>query len=255
MAAPMEQFEIHKVVALPTIAGLDLSITNVTLAMLAAGVVLCGFFTLAAKPAVVPGRLQSVGELLFELIDDLAHSIIGHEYKRYVPLVFTLFTFIAAMNLLGMLVVIPTATSQLAITATLAILTIAIVLAVGFARNGLGFFKLFVPSGVPWPLLILMVPIEFISFLVRPLTLALRLFGNMIGGHVVLNIFGSFVVSLALLALGGGVASLAWAVSALSLGSVVALIALEFIVAFLQAFVFAALACVYLNDVVNLHSH
>ncbi len=255
MAAPMEQFEIHPILELPKIAGIDVSITNVTLAMLASGVVLCALFGLAAKPAVVPGRLQSVGELLFELIDDLAHSIIGHEYKRYVPLVFTLFTFIAAMNLLGMLVVIPTATSQLAITATLAILTIAVVLVVGFARNGLGFFKLFMPSGVPWYLLILMIPIEVISFLVRPLTLALRLFGNMIGGHVVLNIFGSFVVSLALLALGGGVASLAWLVSALSLGSVVALIALEFIVAFLQAFVFAALACVYLNDVVNLHSH
>ena len=255
MAAPMEQFEIHRIVELPKIAGIDVSITNVTVAMLASGVVLCALFGLAAKPAVVPGRLQSVGELLFELIDDLAHSIIGHEYKRYVPLVFTLFTFIAAMNLLGMLVVIPTATSQLAITATLAILTIAVVLVVGFARNGLGFFKLFMPSGVPWYLLILMIPIEVISFLVRPLTLALRLFGNMIGGHVVLNIFGSFVVSLALLALGGGVASLAWLVSALSLGSVVALIALEFIVAFLQAFVFAALACVYLNDVVNLHSH
>jgi F-type H+-transporting ATPase subunit a len=255
MAAPMEQFEIHRLVALPTVLGVDLSITNVTLAMLGAAVVAGGFLALAAKPAVVPGRMQSVGELLFELIDDLAHSIIGHEYAKYVPLVFTLFMFIATMNLLGMLVVIPTATSQLAITATLAVLTIAIVLVVGFARNGLGFFKLFVPSGVPWPLLFLMVPIEIISFLVRPLTLALRLFGNMIGGHVVLNIFGSFVVALALLGLGGGVASLAWLVSALSLGSVVALIALEFIVAFLQAFVFAALACVYLNDVVNLHSH
>ena len=255
MAAPMEQFEIHRLVALPTVLGVDLSITNVTLAMLGAAVVTGGFLALAAKPAVVPGRMQSVGELLFELIDDLAHSIIGHEYAKYVPLVFTLFMFIATMNLLGMLVVIPTATSQLAITATLAVLTIAIVLVVGFARNGLGFFKLFVPSGVPWFLLILMVPIEVISFLVRPLTLALRLFGNMIGGHVVLNIFGSFVVALALLALGGGLASAAWLVSALSLGSVVALIALEFIVAFLQAFVFAALACVYLNDVVNLHSH
>ena len=255
MAAPMEQFEIHRLVALPTVLGVDLSITNVTLAMLGAAVVTGGFLALAAKPAVVPGRMQSVGELLFELIDDLAHSIIGHEYAKYVPLVFTLIMFIATMNLLGMLVVIPTATSQLAITATLAVLTIAIVLVVGFARNGLGFFKLFVPSGVPWPLLFLMVPIEVISFLVRPLTLALRLFGNMIGGHVVLNIFGSFVVALALLALGGGVASAAWLVSALSLGSVVALIALEFIVAFLQAFVFAALACVYLNDVVNLHSH
>ena len=111
------------------------------------------------------------------------------------------------------------------------------------------------PSGVPVFLLPLMIPIEVISFLVRPLTLALRLFGNMLGGHVVLNIFGSFVVSLGLLGLMGGVASLGFAAAALSLTSVVALIALEFIVAFLQAFVFAALTCVYLNDVVNLHSH
>ena len=254
-AGPMEQFEIHKVVSLPTILGVDLSMTNVTVAMIGAAVVICGFFTFATKPAVVPGRLQSVGELLFELIDDLALSIIGHEYKRYVPLVFTLFSFIAAMNLLGMLVFVPTVTSQLAVTATLALLTILVVIIVGFARNGIGFFKLFVPSGLPWYLLPLIVPIEVISFLVRPLTLALRLFGNMIGGHLVLNIFASFVVSLALVGLSGGVATLAFGVSALSLASVVALIALEFVVAVLQAFVFAALACVYLNDVVNLHSH
>ncbi len=255
MAAPMEQFEIHRIIELPKIAGIDLSITNVTVSLFVAAAVVCAFFAVSARRAVVPSRLQSVGELLYELIDDLAHSIIGHEAPHFFPLVFTLFIFIAAMNLLGMFVVIPTATSQLAVTGTLALLTIFVVLAVGLVRNGLGFFKLFVPSGVPWPLLFLMVPIEIISFLVRPLTLALRLFGNMIGGHVVLNIFGSFVVSLALLALFCGLASLALAVSALSLGSVVALIALEFIVAFLQAFVFAALACVYLNDVVNLHSH
>jgi F-type H+-transporting ATPase subunit a len=129
------------------------------------------------------------------------------------------------------------------------------VVVVGFARNGLGFFKLFVPSGVPAFLLILMVPIEIISFLVRPVTLALRLFGNMIGGHVVLKIFAGFIISLGLLATGGGIASLGILGSVVSLGSVVALTALEFIVAFLQAFVFAALTCVYLNDVVNLHSH
>jgi F-type H+-transporting ATPase subunit a len=251
----MEQFEVHKVLPLPTIAGIDLSITNTTLAMFAAAGVVVLFYALSAKRAVVPGRLQAVGEMLFEMIDDLGESIIGHESKTFFPLVFTLFAFVLAMNMLGMLVFIPTATSQLAVTATLALLTIGVVLVVGFARNGLGFFKLFVPSGVPVFLLPLMVPIEIISFIVRPLTLALRLFGNMIGGHVVLNIFGSFVVSLALLALGGGMATLGWLVSALSLGSVVALIALEFIVAFLQAFVFAALTCVYLNDVVNLHSH
>jgi F-type H+-transporting ATPase subunit a len=134
-------------------------------------------------------------------------------------------------------------------------ITMGIVVIVGFVKNGLGFFKLFVPSGVPIFLLPLMIPIEVISFLVRPLTLALRLFGNMLGGHVVLNIFGSFVVSLGLLGLAGGLATLGFFGSALALSSVVALLALEFIVAFLQAFVFAALTCVYLNDVVNLHHH
>jgi F-type H+-transporting ATPase subunit a len=253
---PMHQFQIQRIVELPTVAGVDLSITNSVLAMLIAASVVCGFFALAtAKAAVVPGRLQSVGESLYLLIDDLADSIIGHEGKKFFPFVFTLFAFIMTMNLLGMFVIIFTPTSQLAVTATLAILTILIVLIVGFGRNGLGFFKLFVPSGVPVLLLPLMVPIEVISFLVRPLTLALRLFGNMIGGHVVLNIFGSFVVGLGLMGMAGGVATLGFGGAGLALGSVVALLALEFIVAFLQAFVFAALACVYLNDVVNLHSH
>jgi F-type H+-transporting ATPase subunit a len=257
MAAPMEQFEIHKVLPLPTVAGVDLSITNTTLAMFGSAAVICAGLGFAfRKRAVVPDRAQAAGEMLFELVDDLAASIMGESAARpYFPFVFTLFAFIMTMNILGMFILVPTATSQLAVTATLALMTIFIVVAVGFIKNGFGFFKLFAPSGVPWFLLFLMVPIEIISFLVRPLTLALRLFGNMIGGHVVLNIFGSFVVSLGLVALGGGLATLGWAVSALSLGSVVALIGLEFIVAFLQAFVFAALTCVYLNDVVNLHNH
>jgi len=253
---PMHQFQIQKIVELPTIAGVDLSITNSVLAMFIAVGAICLFLTLAtAKAAVVPGRLQSVGESLYLLVHDLADGIIGHEGKKFFPFVFTLFALIMTMNLLGMFIVVFTPTSQLAVTLTLALLTIAIVIIVGFARNGLGFFKLFVPSGLPWFLVPLLFVIEFISFLVRPLTLALRLFGNMIGGHVVLNIFGSFVVSLAVLGMAGGIATLGWAGSGLALGSVVALIALEFIVAFLQAFVFAALTCVYLNDVVNLHSH
>ncbi len=253
---PMEQFEIKRLLELPTVAGVDLSITNSVFAMMLAAAGVCLFFFFAsAKAAVVPGRLQSVGESLYLLIDDLADSIIGHEGKKFFPFVFTLFAFIMTMNLLGMFIVIFTPTSQLAVTLTLALLTIAIVVIVGFVRNGFGFFKLFVPSGVPIFLLPLMVPIEVISFLVRPLTLALRLFGNMIGGHVVLNIFGSFVVSLGLLGLVGGIATLGFAGAGLALSSVVALLALEFIVAFLQAFVFAALTCVYLNDVENLHSH
>ena len=253
---PMHQFAIQTIVPLPTVAGVDLSITNSVLAMMIAVAAICVFFSLAtAKAAVVPGRLQSVGESLYLLVHDLADGIIGHEGKKFFPFVFTLFALVMTMNLLGMSIVVFTPTSQLAVTFTLALLTIGLVLIVGFARNGLGFFKLFVPSGLPWPLIPFLFIIELISFLVRPLTLALRLFGNMIGGHVVLNIFGSFVVSLALLGMAGGLATLGWLGSGLALGSVVALIALEFIVAFLQAFVFAALACVYLNDVVNLHSH
>ena len=259
MADPMHQFQINKVVDLPTVnlPGLgvvDLSITNSVVSMGMAAGLICVFFALAARQAVVPGRLQSVGEMLYSLVDDLAGSIIGHEGKVFFPFVFTLFSFILAMNFLGMFLVF-TATSQLAVTVTLAMLTILTVVVVGFARNGFGFFKLFVPSGVPAFLLILMVPIEIISFLVRPVTLALRLFGNMIGGHVVLKIFAGFIISLGLLASGGGIAYLGILGSVVSLGSVVALTALEFIVAFLQAFVFAALTCVYLNDVVNLHSH
>lgn len=254
MVDPMSQFVVKTVLPLK-VGDLDLSITNSTLAMAGAATLLCLFFGLAfSRAAIVPSRLQTIGELLYELIDDLGESIMGHAGKAFFPLVFSLFAFIMTMNSMGMFLVF-TPTSQLAVTATLAMITMGIVVIVGFVKNGLGFFKLFVPSGVPIFLLPLMVPIEIISFLVRPLTLALRLFGNMLGGHVVLNIFGSFVVSLGLLGLAGGIATLGFFGSALALSSVVALLALEFIVAFLQAFVFAALTCVYLNDVVNLHHH
>ncbi|MDP1874937.1 F0F1 ATP synthase subunit A [Phenylobacterium sp.] len=250
MADPMHQFEIQQVLELPAVAGFDLSITNSALWMIIAAASVTLFFAAAsAKAAVVPGRLQSVGEMLYELIHNLTDSIIGHEGKRYFPFVFTLFAFILAMNLLGMVPYFFTSTSQLAVTATLGVLVIAVVIAVGFARNGLGFFKLFVPSGVPFFVLPLVVVIEVISFLVRPVTLALRLFGNMVGGHVVLKVFGGFVVSLGALGALGIVGAL------VTLTGTVAITALEFMVAFLQAFVFAVLACVYLNDVVNLHSH
>ena len=132
----------------------------------------------------------------------------------------------------------------------------AVVLVIGFARNGVGFFKLFVPSGVLLPLIPAIFLIELLSFMLRPVTLALRLFGNMLGGHVALKVFAGFVVSLGALAATGGLAALAFIPAALSLGGVVALTALEFLVAFLQAFVFAVLATIYINDVVNLgHGH
>lgn len=253
MADPMHQFQIQKIVELPTVTvpglgAIDLSITNSVAAMMSAALLIMGFYALSARRAVVPGRLQAVGEMLYGLVDGLAESIIGHDGKKFLPFIFTLFAFVLFMNVQGMFLVF-TATSQLAVTLTLGMMVIATVVVVGFAKNGLKFFKLFAPSGVPWPLYFLLVPIEILSFLIRPITLGLRLFGNMLGGHVVLKIFAGFVIAL------GGLGVLGWAGAALALTSVVALTALEFMVAFLQAFVFAVLACVYINDVVHLDSH
>lgn len=264
---PLHQFAIEKVVALPPVnlpgvGPIDLSITNSVVAMMICAAVICLFLAFAAKGQVVPGRAQAVGESIYGMVEGLTSSMIGHEGRKYFPFVFTLFTFIMCMNMFGLLNFIGlahmfTPTSQVIVTATLAIITFGLVIIIGFAKNGFGFFKLFVPSGVPWPLLFFLVPIEFISFMVRPLTLTLRLFGNMLGGHVVLAIFGAFVAALGAYALStGGAAYAALIPSALSFFMVVALTALELIVGFLQAFVFAALACVYLNDVVNLgHGH
>ncbi len=261
MADPIHQFQITKVadlgdVTLPIIGTVDLAITNSHVAMTIAFFAIVLFLTAVTfKAQVVPGRLQAAGETLFGMIDNLADSIIGHDGRKYFPFVFTLFMLILGMNLLGLFLTF-TATSQLAITATFAVITFGLVLIIGFAKNGLGFFKLFWPMGAPLLLRPVVGLIEFVSFLLRPITLALRLFGNMLGGHVALKIFAGFVVSLGVLALSGGVATLAFPVAALSLGMVVALTALEFLVAFLQAFVFAVLACIYLNDVVNLdHAH
>ena len=258
---PIHQFQITKLadfgqVNLPLIGTTELAFTNSHLAMTIAFVVVVGFLSLVtANMQVVPGRLQATGEQLFGMIDNLGESIIGHEGKKLFPFVFTIFMFILAMNFLGLFLTF-TVTSQLAITATFGLMTILLVLAIGFAKHGLGFFKLFVPSGVPIVLLPVIVLIEFVSFLLRPVTLALRLFGNMLGGHVALKVFAGFVVALGGLAAGGGLGLLGIPGAALSLTMVVALTALEFLVAFLQAFVFAVLTCIYLNDVVNLgHGH
>jgi len=267
---PMEQFLVRPIVRFEPlhIGGftLDMSITNATLAMGFAALVICAFLLLAGKREVVPGRLQAVGESLFDLIDKtLVSPIIGHAGKPYVPFVFTIFMLVLTMNMMGLVLALGnlahqewtfTATAQLAVTVTLALITFLSVVVIGFIKNGLGFFKLFVPSGLPWYMLLLVAPLEFLSFMIRPVTLAMRLFGNMLGGHVVMYMFASFIVGLGVFALQGGLAYLGFLGSGISFAMVVALTGLEFIVAFLQAFVFAALATVYLNDVVNLgHGH
>ena len=258
---PMEQFMVHRImkvgpVHVPGIGDLDLSITNSVAFMLFASAIITVFFLVAAKREVVPGRLQSLAETVYDLVDKgLTGPMIGDRGRPFLPFIFTLFSLIAVMDIVGLFPGAFTVTAQLSVTVTLAIMTFLTVIVIGFMRNGLGFFKLFAPSGVG-AMVFILAPIEFISFLVRPVTLAMRLFGNMIGGHVVMYMFASFVIGLGAFAMHGGLASLGFLGSALSLAMVVALMALEFIVAFLQAFVFAALTCTYLSDVVNLdHGH
>lgn len=267
---PMHQFMIHKIVDLPPVhiggLAIDMSITNSVAAMMLGAAIVIGFLLLTARGRLVPDRGQAVAESLYGIIDNvLVGPIIGPKGRPYIPFIFSLFMLIMTFNLMGVLLSIGslagqtwtfTVTAQLAVTATMALLTFGSCLILGFVKNGPGFVKLFVPSGMPLPLLIFMVPIEMISYFARPLTLAMRLFGNMLGGHVVMSIFGSFVVALGIVGLSGGIATLGFLGSALSLGMIVALTGLEMIVAFLQAFVFAALATVYINEVVNFgHGH
>ena len=260
---PMEQFLIHKVMEVPpiTVPGIglvDLSITNSVLFMLIGSVIISAFFMLSAKRALVPGRAQALAEMLYGMIDEvLTGGIIGDRGRPFLPFIFTLFMLIAILNLIGLAPGGFTVTSQLAVTGTLAVLTFATVLVVGFARNGLGFFKLFWPSGMHWAMAAFLMPIELLSFMIRPFTLALRLFGNMLGGHVVVYIFASFVIGLGAYGLSGfGVNNLGLLGSGLSFAMVVALTALDFVIAIIQAFVWSALTCVYLNEVVNLdHGH
>jgi F-type H+-transporting ATPase subunit a len=225
--------------------------------MMGAAIAISVFFLAAARNQVVPGRLQAFGEILYDLVDKtMTGPMIGDRGRPFLPYVFALFSIIAVLNIWGLVPGEFTVTSQLAVTIILALMTFVIVVTVGFLRNGLGFFKLFVPSGLHWTMMLMVVPIEVVSFMVRPVTLSMRLFGNMIGGHVVMYMFASFVVGMGALALTGGLAYLGFIGSALSLFMVIALFALELIVAFLQAFVFAALTCTYLSDVVNLdHGH
>ncbi|HLK26065.1 MAG TPA: F0F1 ATP synthase subunit A [Caulobacteraceae bacterium] len=259
---PMEQFMIHKIVAGPVITipgapAIDLSITNSVLFMLIAAAILAGFFFVASRREIVPGRLQAMAEMLYGMVDGtLTGGVIGDRGRPFLPFVFALFMLILMLNLVGLIPGGFSVTSQLAVTAALAVMTFLTVIVVGIVRNGFGVLKLFWPSGVNPGMAFFIGFFEFISFLIRPMTLAMRLFGNMIGGHVVIYMFASFVVGLAVFAMNGGLASLGFGVSVVSFGMVVGLMLLELVVAFLQAFVFAALTCVYLNEMVNLdHAH
>jgi len=244
MPDPIHQFELHPIVPIKMF-GWDVSFTNSSLFMLVSVILISGFFMLSMRSrALVPGRLQSMAELTHEFVAGMLRESTGSAGMKYFPLVFTIFTFIFTCNMLGMIPGFFTVTSHIIVTAALAALVFLTVLVVGFAKHGVGFLRLFVPQGVPIVILPLVVLIEIISFLSRPVSHSVRLFANMLAGHITLKVFGGFVVML----LGAG----AFAVlSPLPLLMAIALTALEVLVAFLQAYVFTMLTCMYLNDALH----
>jgi F-type H+-transporting ATPase subunit a len=244
---PIHQFHIAPLVELPAIAGYDTSFTNASLFMVAGVGAAALFFNWAMKPAaLVPGRGQVVAEGAYNFIHGMVKDSAGEEgVKKFFPFVFTLFLFIFMANMLGMFPYFFTTTSQLVVAAALALMVFFTVIIVGFAKNGAKFLKIFTPSGVPWYIMPLVVLIEIISFFSRPLSHSVRLWANILAGHILLKVFASFVPML--LAAGGAFSLL----SILPLTMTVALYGLEFLVAFLQAYVFALLTCIYLNDALH----
>ncbi len=246
MANPLEQFNIHTAAPL-NIAGIDASLTNAGIFMLITSAAVA-FFVLAGtrRNGLVPGRWQSMVELSYEFVAGMVKENIGQKGRAYVPFIFTLFMFVLAGNLIGMLPYTFTVTSHLAVTFAFAGLIFLGTIVIGFINHGMRFLSLFVPKDTPPLLLVLILPIELISFISRPITHSVRLFANMTAGHILLKVFAGFVVSLLL---AGGLLS---SVSVLPAVMIVILNALELLVAVVQAYVFALLACVYLNDAVNL---
>ena len=247
MPNPMHQFEIERYVPIDLL-GIDASFSNSSLFMVLGLVVLVGFLLWAMSArAIVPGRMQSIAEMAYEFVMKMVTDSIGESGKAFFPLVFSLFSFVLVANMLGMFPYFFTITSHVVVTVSLALFVVGLVVAVGIWKHGLGWFKLFVPSGVPIAILPFISLIEIISFLSRPISLGLRLFGNMLAGHIVLKVFAGFVVSLSAYGIGGILGAIA------PMAMAVALTALEFLVAFLQAFVFAILTCVYLTDALHTH--
>ncbi|MEO6217843.1 MAG: F0F1 ATP synthase subunit A [Sphingomonas sp.] len=249
MAGPMEQFAI-KVLHPIKAGGYDLSFTNSSLWMaIALGFVAIFLFVGTARPQLVPTRWQAAVEYVYDFIRDMLDSNVGPEGRKFAPLLFSIFIFVLACNLLGLIPFVGafTPTSHVAVTLGLAVLVFTIVCFVGFARHGLHFFSLFWPKNTFFPLAVFVAIIEFLSFLSRPFTLAIRLFANMTAGHVLLKVFGTFVVAL------GSFGALPYVFGILPLAVNVALSALEVLIAVVQAYVFALLASIYLNDAINLH--
>jgi F-type H+-transporting ATPase subunit a len=237
---PLEQFTIERLIPIH-IGGIDASFTNSALFMCAAVIIAIGLIVLGAKQmALVPGRWQSLAEIFYEFIAGMIDENVGHEGREYFPFIFTLFIFILLGNLLGMIPYGFTFTSHIIVTFAMAGVVFLGVTIIGIARHGFHFLSFFVPHGVPAVLLLLLVPIEVLSYFIRPFTLSIRLFANMMAGHTMLAIFAGFVTAMGIFGV-------------IPLGVDVLLVFLELLVAVLQAYVFTILTCLYLRDAIHLH--
>jgi len=242
--SPLEQFAVSKAADI-NIAGLELHITNSALWMFAATVLVIAFTTLfVGKRALVPGRMQSLVELSYEFVANMIRDNVGSEGRPFFPFIFTLFMFVLFCNMLGMLPYSFTVTSQIVVTFGLALVVFIGVTIVGFVKHGLGFFGFFLPHGVPGFLAPLVIPIEVLSYLIRPVSLGLRLFANLTAGHTMLKVFAGFIAPLGAFYILPG---------AIPMAATIGLTILEFAIAFLQAYVFAVLSCIYLHDAIHMH--
>src|SRR4030088_2479977 len=245
-ADPIHQFQITKYFTIGHIGGQEIAFTNSSAYMfLSVAIISLLMIGGSAGRQLVPGRIQSMAELSYEFVANTIRSTAGSEGMKFFPLVFSLFMIIAVSNLIGIIPYTFTVSSHLIVTAALALLGVFIVLFYGLYKNGLKFFKLFVPSGVPIFVMPIVVPIEVISFLLKPISHSVRLFANMLAAHIAVKVFASFIGML------GALGFIGWAGAVLPLGLTIALTALELLVAFLQAYVFTILTCIYLNDAIH----
>ena len=239
---PMHQFNVYRIGPEISLGNIDISFTNASLFMIISALVIISvFFAGTRRKAIVPTKIQLLTELSYTLVSKMISDTAGSKAKPYFPFIFSLFMFVLFCNMLGMLPYSFTVTSHIIVTFALAAVIFLGVTIIGFVNHGIGYLKLFIPSGVPLFLLPLIIIIEIISYLSRPVSLSVRLFANMMAGHTMLKVFGGFVISLGII---GG-----W----LPLSFTVALTGLEILIAFLQAYVFAILTCIYLNDALNLN--
>jgi len=239
---PMHQFNVYRIGPEVKIAGIDISFTNSSLFMLLSAGAICIFLLLGTREKkLIPGKMQLVAEIFYNFIAKMISDTAGSKAKPYFPFIFSLFMFVLFCNMVGMFPYSFTVTSHIIVTLIMAMFIFVAVTVIGFIKHGFKYLKIFVPSGVPVLLLPLITIIEIISYLSRPVSLSVRLFANMMAGHTMMKVFGGFVISLGIV---GG-----W----LPLSFSVALTGLEILVAFLQAYVFAILTCIYLNDALNLH--